>query len=373
MEKPSSEKIAQFAKVVEFCLKTCNLDGDPDLRAKFLPHLLYSILNKLHDDEKLVLIEIDALLQITSVCSNLLEEISQSGAVEAKMPNGDISETSSNSSPKKVANVNAVVTDAIEKDISEILEQELMESCVNECLLLLASVCRVYVARRTAMRFPLLIDVCKLTSQFLDYPLYCFLLDHQDDEEVPGWLVDVLKVIDADSWIQEMSSSQQTMDTTDLSARTAVLDLVLSIYTKCASVLSQHEAIRGRMAECQAAVIESEDNPTTVLLKPLLFSTQLNKLERDGFFENCGYAVWHGLGLPWCTYEHARMSRLMAILHSRKPNEPSSDMENIIVSALTSSDPVCLYIISSVKLVCFLFVLRTSYLLPSLSLSIGYQ
>ncbi|VDM73461.1 unnamed protein product [Strongylus vulgaris] len=133
-----------------------------------------------------------------------------------------------------------------------IVDQELMESCVNECLLLLAAVCRVYAAKRSDFRLPLLTAVCDLTSQFLDYPLYCFLLDHRDNEELPNWLQDVLKVVDADSWIQKMSYSSQIMDSSDLSARTAVLDLVLSIYLKCSSVLLQHEAIRARMAECDA-------------------------------------------------------------------------------------------------------------------------
>lgn len=56
--------------------------------------------------------------------------------------------------------------------------------------------------------------------------------------------------------------------------------------------------------------------------------------------QRCGHAIWLGLGMSWCAYEHERLSRLMALLHSRKPSEPSSDMENIIVSALTSNDTV---------------------------------
>ncbi|EPB67077.1 Dopey protein [Ancylostoma ceylanicum] len=213
VDDPCSESIAQFAKVVTFCLETCNLDGDRALRSQFLPKLLSLILNGLHNDKNLMVIESTALLQVIDVCSRLLEEISQSGAVE----------------------------------------------------------------------------------------------DHRGSSELPGWLQDVLKVVDAESWIQRLSHSSHMMDASDLSARTTVFDLALSVYLKCASVLSQHEAISGRMADGQSSV-------------------------------RCGHAIWLGLGLSWCAYEHERLSRLMALLHSRKPNEPSSDMENIIVSALTSND-----------------------------------
>ncbi|KIH63853.1 hypothetical protein ANCDUO_05842 [Ancylostoma duodenale] len=295
-------------KVVAFCLETCNLDGDRALRSQFLPKLLSLILNGLHNDKKLVVIESTALLQVIDVCSRLLEEISQSGAVE--VPNGDMSDASSNASPRKSANINPAVAGAIDDD-------------------------------------------------------------HRGSSELPGWLQDVLSVseiyeqavVDAESWIQRLSHSSQMMDASDLSARTTVFDLALSVYLKCASVLSQHEAISGRMADGQTSVVdESEENPTTVLLKPLLFTTHINKLEKDRVFEQCmfpleamgsvfhegslnqwetercGHAIWLGLGLSWCAYEHERLSRLMALLHSRKPNEPSSDMENIIVSALTSND-----------------------------------
>ncbi|KAL6730769.1 hypothetical protein Aduo_001710 [Ancylostoma duodenale] len=331
VDDPCSESIAQFAKVVAFCLETCNLDGDRALRSQFLPKLLSLILNGLHNDKKLVVIESTALLRVIDVCSRLLEEISQSGAVE--VPSGDMSDASSNASPRKSANINPAVAGAIDDD------QVLVESCVNECLLLLSSVCRIYVANRSSLRLPLLTAVCKLTSKFVDYPLYCFVLDHRGSSELPGWLQDVLKVVDAESWIQRLSHSSQMMDASDLSARTTVFDLALSVYLKCASVLSQHEAISGRMADGQTSVVdESEENPTTVLLKPLLFTTHINKLEKDRVFERCGHAIWLGLGLSWCAYEHERLSRLMALLHSRKPNEPSSDMENIIVSALTSND-----------------------------------
>ncbi|ETN85575.1 hypothetical protein NECAME_01467, partial [Necator americanus] len=43
-ETPCSDEIAQFARVVVFCLETCNLDGDPALRARFLPTMLCLIL-----------------------------------------------------------------------------------------------------------------------------------------------------------------------------------------------------------------------------------------------------------------------------------------------------------------------------------------
>ncbi|KAK6048856.1 hypothetical protein COOONC_13639 [Cooperia oncophora] len=139
-----------------------------------------------------------------------------------------------------------------------------------------------------------------------------------------------------------MSSTSQFIDISDLTARTTAFELVVSIYLKCSSVLAQHEAANGRISGGSTGVTnEAEDmHPTTVLLKPLLFASQLQQLERERVFERCGQAIWRGVGLSQCAQEHERLSRLMALLHSRRPNEPSSDMEHIIVSALTSNDAV---------------------------------
>ncbi|XGW24975.1 hypothetical protein V3C99_006429 [Haemonchus contortus] len=330
---PCSEDITQFAKVVIFCLETCNLDGDPILRAQFLPKLLRRVLNGLHTDQKLVFVDNSALLMMIDVCTRLLAEISQGGAIEATVPNDDLSEGSSIGSPRKRP-LNAVVAGVNDED------QALVELCVNECLMLLSSVSRMYHTARTSNNLLLLSSVCALTSQFVDYPLYCFSLEHKSSPKLPCWLEELLKVIDADSWVHQMSHGSQFVDLSDLSARTTAFDLLLSIYLKCSSVLAQHEAANGRMSEGSVAVAtEGEDvPPTTVLLKPLLFSAQLHQLERERVFERCGQAIWRGVGSPQCAQEHERLSRLMALLHSRRPNEPSSDMENIIVSALTSSD-----------------------------------
>ncbi|EPB66017.1 Dopey protein [Ancylostoma ceylanicum] len=78
----------------------------------------------------------------------------------------------------------------------------------------------------------------------------------------------------------------------------------------------------------------------SLILNGLHNDKNLMVIESTALLQRCGHAIWLGLGLSWCAYEHERLSRLMALLHSRKPNEPSSDMENIIVSALTSNDTV---------------------------------
>ncbi|WKX89869.1 hypothetical protein Q1695_009037 [Nippostrongylus brasiliensis] len=332
-EDPNSEDISHYAKVVMFCIKTCNLDGDPILRAQCLPKLLQRILNGLHVDQKLVLVENSALLKVIEVCSRLLNEISQSGAVNTDVLSEEILDVSPTTSPKKLV-ASATATGVIDEN------QRLVELCVDECLLLLSSVSRMYCAVRSSSRLSLLIAVCELTSQFVDYPLYCVTIEHHNSSELPSWLEEVLKVVDADSWVHIMSSPNQIIDQSDLSARTATFDLVLSVYLKCSSVLAQHDAISGRMSENQRPDVEKKEEiqPTTVLLKPLLFSAQMHELERERVFERCGQAIWRGLGLSSCAQEHERLSRLMALLHSRRPNEPSSDMEHIIVSALTSND-----------------------------------
>lgn len=330
---PCSEEIAQFAKVVTFCLDTCNLDGDPILRAHFLPKLLRRILSGLHIDHLLVFVHNSALLQMIEVCTKLLAEISQSGAVEADARNEELSDASPATSPRKHA-VNAAVTGMIAED------QALVELCVEECLMLLSSVSRIYCTLRSSNRLPLLKAVCGLTSQFVDYPQYCVTVEHHSNPTLPCWLEELLKVVDAESWVHQMSVSSQLVDASDLAARATAFDLILSIYLKCSSVLAQHDAVSGRMMDGPTTVTNKneEQQPTTVLLKPLLYTAQLNRLEQERVFERCGHAIWRGVGLSSCAQEHERLSRLMALLHSRRPNEPSSDMENIIVSALTSSD-----------------------------------
>ncbi|KJH53289.1 Dopey protein [Dictyocaulus viviparus] len=330
---PNSSDISQFSKVVIFCLETCNLDGNPVLRAQALPKLLRRILSILHCDAKLLLVECSSLLQVIEVCSKLLSEISQVCAVDANGSNEEVSDTSCAGTPIKHAQT-SVISGAIGED------QVLMESCVMECLMLLSSVSRLYCTTRSSGHLPLLTAICSLVSQFVDYPLYCVTIEHQSNSQLPNWLDEALKVVDPDSWVHMMSETSLTGNVCDLSARITAFDLILSIYLKCASVLSQHEAISGRLSErCNKSSEGSEDlHSTTVLLKPLLFGAQLNQLEKERIFERCGQAIWIGVGSSWCAQEHEKLSRLMALLHSRKPNEASSDVENIVVSALASSD-----------------------------------
>ncbi|KAK6059772.1 Dopey protein [Cooperia oncophora] len=274
---PNSEDISQFAKVVVFCLETCNLDGDPALRAQFLPKLLRRILNGLHTEQKLVCVDNSALLMMIEVCTKLLAEISQGGAFDASVHNDELSEGSSVvGSPRKQA-LNIVIPGVNDED------QALVELCVNECLMLLSSVSRMYYTSRSSNRLLLLTSVCNLTSQFVDYPLYCFSLEHQSNPKLPCWLEELLKVVDAETWVQQMSSTSQFIDISDLTARTTAFELVVSIYLKCSSVLAQHEAANGRISGGSTGVTnEAEDvHPTTVLLKPLLFASQLQQLERE--------------------------------------------------------------------------------------------
>ncbi|VDO69258.1 unnamed protein product [Heligmosomoides polygyrus] len=280
------KEIAQFAKVVTFCLDTCNLDGDPILRAHFLPKLLRRILSGLHIDHLLVFVHNSALLQVLYLIQRLL------------------------SYPIPIISF-------FSPEVS-VSDQALVELCVEECLMLLSSVSRIYCTLRSSNRLPLLKAVCGLTSQFVDYPQYCVTVEHHSNPTLPCWLEELLKLVDA----------------SDLAARATAFDLILSIYLKCSSVLAQHDA----PWDSFSPVKNEEQQPTTVLLKPLLYTAQLNRLEQERVFERCGHAIWRGVGLSSCAQEHERLSRLMALLHSRRPNEPSSDMENIIVSALTSSD-----------------------------------
>lgn len=177
-------------------------------------------------------------------------------------------------------------------------DQALVELCVEECLMLLSSVSRIYCTLRSSNRLPLLKAVCGLTSQFVDYPQYCVTVEHHSNPTLPCWLEELLKVWSF--WLLgyllyylcriyfrlSMQSlgcikclyrhryedllgllsiaiffawplSFQLVDASDLAARATAFDLILSIYLKCSSVLAQHDAVSGRMM----------DGPTTVTNK----------------------------------------------------------------------------------------------------------
>lgn len=142
------------------------------------------------------------------------------------------------------------------------------------------------------------------------------------------WLKNMLKVIDGPGWLREMKSGSCP----DVSARASLLELLCKLYVKSLSVLQQHEEASQRPHD------DFYDNMTHVLLKPLLGKRDVQFVEQGRVFGTCGEAVWLGVASKGCCREQQRLARLLVELHSRRPNEASSDVENIIVHALTSND-----------------------------------
>uniref|UniRef100_A0A1I7XQT0 Dopey_N domain-containing protein n=1 Tax=Heterorhabditis bacteriophora TaxID=37862 RepID=A0A1I7XQT0_HETBA len=182
--EPSTEQITKFAEVVLFCLDVCNMDSESVIRSRFLPKLLRRLLRGLSNEDRLDSIQRTAILNVIDVCSRLLTEISQRGAMEADVVScGEALDTASVSSPKKIINRGVIDED-----------QSLMESCLSECLSLLSSVCHLYCSSRNDSRLPLLSSVCTLLAQFAEYPIYCLALETQINSGLPNWLDELLQV-----------------------------------------------------------------------------------------------------------------------------------------------------------------------------------
>ncbi|CAI4227638.1 unnamed protein product [Auanema sp. JU1783] len=323
MEEPTLESLIEYSKIVAFCLRSCALDTETDIRHKYIPQLLNNILSEMKS--KLCLIHKDAVIQIMGVCTELLGSMSAPAVVET---DGEASEASAHSTPVKRASAN---TNTFAKD------QYLVESCLSECLSLLGSACELYCLDRTGDRLPVFYSICDLLTQFAEYPIFCSNIDEYMPSDLPKWCEQLLNVINADEWLTQMTST----NCSDLPARTTALAMLVSMYIKAGSVLSQHSDIRGREAEF---VTPSNDEvgimTRTVLLKPLLSQYHLNLLESLKLFEKCAQASWLGLSSEYYASEHSRLAKLLSLLHARKLSEASSDVENIIVSSLTNNDQV---------------------------------
>lgn len=64
-------------------------------------------------------------------------------------------------------------------------------------------------------------------------------------------------------------------------------------------------------------------------------------MEEEGFFKKASFILWHNLEDFSDTVTALTVSRLLIKLHSRKPNDRSSEVEEIIVHDLTAQNKVC--------------------------------
>ncbi|CAB3407671.1 unnamed protein product [Caenorhabditis bovis] len=309
--------IHDFSQVVSVCLEICNVESDANLRMSHLPKLLECILRGLSSVELLSTCKQSDLLSLYTVCQKLLQII-----------------TSHPPSPIEVVEL-ADETASIDQETRAIeREGSQVDSCLQQCVAALSATFDIYLADRQASLIPLLDASTSLLDAFLTVPIYHVGVDNIDvKSDVPRWLQNILKIIDAAEWLKEMKSGTCG----DVAARASLLELLCKVYTKSASVIEQHDEVMSRHSS-DATNGDDEDIMRTVLLKPFLTRNDLMFIEKKRAFAICAEAVWIGVSKSWCRKDHQRLARLLIELHSRKPNEPSSEVENIVVQALTSND-----------------------------------
>lgn len=154
----------------------------------------------------------------------------------------------------------------------------MIERCLHACCDLLADVCTWYSEDRDRNKTGVLCGMSALLRDFADFPLYCFKFAQEncisgkplsllpdlnkfvldlsastansslswtntasagDTTGYPTWLAALIRVIDANSWLQ--------LDAVrDFDVRARMLDLALYLYVRSASVQEQHKALVGR-------------------------------------------------------------------------------------------------------------------------------
>ncbi|EGT31247.1 CBN-PAD-1 protein [Caenorhabditis brenneri] len=308
-------QIHNFSLVVTVCLEMSNVESDPTIRTQHLPRLLETILHGLSNKTLLSSCDQNDLIQLYTVCQKLLEI--------------------STAHPQSPIEVDEIAEDSLSlsNEVTAIEhERSQTDACLSQCVAALSSIFEIYTQHRQSSLIPLIDASTSLLNAFLEVPIYYLgfeVVDHPEDQtEVQPWLKNMLKVIDGPGWLKEMRAG----NCADVCARASLLELLCNIYVKSVSVLHQHEEAAHRPHD------DFYDEMTHVLLKPLLGKRDVQFIEQGRVFGTCGEAVWLGIASRRFCCEQQRLARLLVELHSRRPQEASSDVESIVVQALTSSD-----------------------------------
>ncbi|MCP9264273.1 Protein pad-1 [Dirofilaria immitis] len=338
-ERRTNQELANFPQILLFCLNTIELDSHGDIRERYLPQLLSSILTTVAE-KNVASIDGQLLVRLLIVAEAILNEVNQSAVV---MEAGIVT--------RKRGEVYEIVRceefDSMGKpstDSGAIKEQWRVENCLSSCQRLLAQICDWYCKERGTERLQAFHAISTLTREFADFPLYDLSTKEIKDirhrkqhisSNYPIWLSALLNILSVDEWNASVNSKVNPPEirVCDVFARANALDLITYIYVRSSSVAEQHAA----MIRCQ-----KRDNKerTTILLKPLISETDLKRLDDDEIFKKAATILWSYLGESDKAYYHSTVSRLLCLVHSRKPSEPSSDVEDLIVNNLTSMDRV---------------------------------
>ncbi|VBB30267.1 unnamed protein product [Acanthocheilonema viteae] len=329
-ERRTTHELANFPKIILFCLNTIELDSHGDIREQYLPQLLSSILTTVAE-KNVASMDGQLLVRLLVVAKAILNEVNQSAVV---METGVVT--------RKRGEVYEIVRhnelESMEKPSTQgdaIKEQWRVENCLSSCQRLLAQICDWYCKERDIERLQAFYAISALTREFADFPLYDLgvgYLKRHVSSNYPVWLSALLSILSLDEWDASVNSNDNRapeIRVTDMFARANALDLITYVYVRSISVAEQHAAMLRRQKR------DSKER-TIILLKPLISGADLKRLDNDEIFMKAAKILWSYLDQSDKAYYHATAARLLCLFHSRKSSEPSSDVEDLIISNLTS-------------------------------------
>lgn len=169
-------------------------------------------------------------------------------------------------------------------------EQKLIESCFKSCYEMVQCVCEWYISGRDRDKTGVLCAASAFLKDFGDFPIYCYeekesdaLCDHYSSSsvQIPKWVVQLLKVIDVESW--------KAGHVSDFDVRSRIVDLLIFLYIRSYILIDQHLALQGRESndDYLKTTWASTKSTTTVLLKPMLCNSDIKILDSSNIFQVC--------------------------------------------------------------------------------------
>uniref|UniRef100_A0A183HF56 Nipped-B protein n=1 Tax=Onchocerca flexuosa TaxID=387005 RepID=A0A183HF56_9BILA len=207
-ERRMTQELTNFPQIVLFCLNTIELDSHGDIRERYLPQLLSSILTTLAEKD-VASIDGQLLVRLLIVAKAILNEINQSAVV---MEAGIVT--------RKRGEVYEIVRceefDSMEKPSTEsgaIKEQWRVENCLSSCQRLLSQICDWYCKERDTERLQAFYAISILTREFADFPLYDLNMQEINghckqhvSSNYPVWLSALLNILSIDEWDASVNS-----------------------------------------------------------------------------------------------------------------------------------------------------------------------
>ncbi|KAI6208422.1 Protein pad-1 [Aphelenchoides besseyi] len=363
-ESKRREHLMLYPLMVVFCIQNAQLDRHDDIRGRHISQLLHTLLTTIRE-HGCEAFSRDNLVALLCVARRLLYEVSQS--VSTVETDAKKSEESEDKDEEEEDN-NESMTDQnqtgnyIQLKDATIAGQKLVESCLTACRELFIQICSWYLKGRERDKTGVLCAISLLIRDFADFPIYCLTIDELNvtkynrrsstlsncstlnDISYSSWLGSLMQVVDIQRWygfvhnIQEETQLPQRDPTADFEVRARLLDLLLFLYVKSISILEQHVAVSGRNNRFSYAGSSNQKNTTTILLKTSLAEVELAKLEEETVFRHAASVLWVALGETNESINAQTVANLLSRLHSRRGNDTSSDVEDFIVSDLTSSN-----------------------------------